>query len=176
MIAKFKKALGYIIYLTLGHLSFGKIGFYVRYASAKLMFDKCGTNVDLQKHSRFSKKITIGDYSGIGENCYIQGECHIGDYVMIAPEVRIWTSNHKHNDNNVPIALQGSEEDKPVKIENNVWICNRVIILPGVTIGEGSIVAAGSVCTKNVPKYCVVGGAPARILRNRKKAKKEHEK
>ncbi|WP_442859821.1 DapH/DapD/GlmU-related protein [Anaerobutyricum hallii] len=63
---------------------------------------------------------------------------------------------------------QGYTENKPVYIEDNVWIGRRVLIMPGVCIGTGSIVAAGAVVTKNVEPYSIVGGNPAKIIKYRK--------
>ena len=64
---------------------------------------------------------------------------------------------------------QGSTEPQKVTIESDVWIGARVIILPGVTIGKGAILAAGAVVTKDVPDYAVVGGVPAKVLKYRNK-------
>ena len=63
---------------------------------------------------------------------------------------------------------QGFEEERPVVIGNDVWIGDRVIILPGVHVGDGSILAAGAVVTKDVPPYAIVGGVPAKLIRMRK--------
>lgn len=86
----------------------------------------------------------------------------IGDYVMIGPNTLITTVNH-------PITPKGRREHlgigKPVAIGNDVWIGGNCTILPGVTIGNNVVVAAGAVVTKDVPDNCVVGGVPAKILR-----------
>ena len=63
---------------------------------------------------------------------------------------------------------QGSTEERPVVIGNDVWIGGRVIILPGVKIGDGAIVGAGSVVTRDVSEYDIVAGNPARVIKNRK--------
>lgn len=64
--------------------------------------------------------------------------------------------------------LQGMSKEHPVLIEDDVWIGANVIILPGVKISKGSIIGAGSVVTKNVPEYAIVGGNPARVIKYRK--------
>jgi maltose O-acetyltransferase len=97
----------------------------------------------------------------------IYGECHIGDDVMMGTDVTVITRNHKHERTDIPMRLQGFEEEKPVYIGNDVWLGDRVTLMPGVHIGNGCIVAAGSVVTKDVPDYSIVGGVPARVIRSR---------
>lgn len=86
---------------------------------------------------------------------------------MMGPQITIITENHRFDGLEVPMALQGQAESKPVVIEDDVWVGARAIILPGVTIGAHSIVGAGSVVTKDVPPWTVVGGNPARIIKVR---------
>ena len=85
---------------------------------------------------------------------------------MIAAECIFLTENHKFNDKHELIRLQGSVGEA-VTIEDNVWIGMRCIILPGVRIGAGAIIAAGSIVTKDVDSYCVFGGNPARLIKER---------
>ena len=114
-----------------------------------------------------AKKIKIGKHCQINENVFIQGAT-IGDYVMIAPNVAILNSSHKFDDVNIPMIQQGEiKGDNPV-IEDDVWIGRNAIILPGVHIKKGSIVAAGAVVTKDVPPMCIVGGIPAKVIKKRK--------
>jgi len=100
----------------------------------------------------------------------IDGEIHIGDNVMIGSGAHIYVRNHRFDHVNTPIIDQGYYPSKSVTIHNGAWIGANVIILPGVTIGENSVVGAGSVVTKNVPSQTVVAGNPAKII------KKLHEK
>lgn len=86
---------------------------------------------------------------------------------MMAPDVIIIGENHQFSRLDVPMRLQGYQEYPPVYIDDDVWIGARVIILPGITIGKGSILGAGSVVTKDVPPFSIVAGNPARIIRNR---------
>ena len=85
---------------------------------------------------------------------------------MIAPGVIIYSQNHSYNDLNSNIVNQGYTLKK-VNIGNNVWIAANAIILPGVTIGQGAVVAAGSVVTKDVKPNTIVGGNPATFIKNR---------
>jgi len=81
--------------------------------------------------------------------------------VTIASEAIIWTLHHDYNDLNFKTV-----GDKVI-IEEYVWICSRAVILPGVTIGRGAVVATGSVVTKNVPPFAIVGGVPAKQIGTR---------
>jgi len=134
------------------------------------LFKHIGENVNIQKGVYFGKgdKITIGDFSGIGENSILgqTDEIIIGNNVMIGPQLLVLTQNHNFEDRIQLIRLQGGKT-KPVQIGNNVWIGARVTILPGVTVGEGSVIAAGAVVTKNISPFTVVGGVPAKKIKDR---------
>jgi acetyltransferase-like isoleucine patch superfamily enzyme len=112
--------------------------------------------------------VTIGDNSGLGINSIV-GKVKIGNDVMMGRDVIIMSSSHKFDDCKVPMGLQGNEPEKEVIIYDDVWIGHRVIILPGVKIGKGSIIGAGAVVTTDVPSYAVVGGVPAKLIEYRKK-------
>jgi maltose O-acetyltransferase len=93
------------------------------------------------------------------------GGLTIGDNVRLAPGVTILTRNHNYKGDALP--YDEGYINKPVIIQDNVWIGTRAIILPGVTVGEGAIIAAGAVVTKNVPRLAICGGNPARTLKVR---------
>lgn len=139
----------------------------IRAFFAKLFCNNVGIHVNIQKKARFSHNCTIGDYSGIGEGSRLYGEVHVGKYVMMGPQCWIYTQNHEFNQLDKPMALQGAQPAKPVIIRDDVWIGGRVTILPGVTVGKGSIIGAGAVVTKDVPPYSIVGGNPAKVIRMR---------
>lgn len=113
--------------------------------------------------------LVIGNRVGISQNCFIaiRGSISIGDYTIIGPNVSIFSENHIFEDVEIPIVDQG-EKRNDVTIGKNVWIGTRATILSGVSIGEGAIIAAGSVVTKDVPAYALVGGVPAKVIRMRK--------
>lgn len=133
---------------------------------------KVGRNVHLCPKYNISSpsNISIGDNVWIGELLYAKGEggITIGSGTIISRNCEIWTSNHNYDSEDLmTIPYDRRFVKKPVVIGENVWIGSRVIILPGVTINEGAVVGAGAVVTKDVPKYAVVGGNPAKILKYR---------
>ena len=107
----------------------------------------------------------VGDHTIINRRCTLDGRggLRLGNNVSLSPEVMLITSNHLKDDPDFGI------EDKPIVIEDYAWVGSRAIILPGVTIGKGAVVAAGAVVTKDVPAYAVVGGVPAKIIGERSK-------
>lgn len=141
----------------------------VRRYICRNIFQHAGVNINIETGARFGKgfDITIGDNSGIGVNARIYGPISIGDNVMMGPDVVIITTKHNFQDPNIPMNKQGVTGPYPVKIGNDVWIGERVIILPGIIVGDGAILAAGSVVTKDVVQFAVVGGNPARFIKSR---------
>jgi acetyltransferase-like isoleucine patch superfamily enzyme len=123
-------------------------------------------------------KISIGKYSYLGPNVRIavNQEVTIGENVAIAHNVQIIDSNNHslsaqaRRDKFIEYRAKGKNEElervvaSPIKIENDVWIGTEAIILKGVRIGRGAIIAAGSIVTKDVPSYAIVGGNPAKII------------
>jgi acetyltransferase-like isoleucine patch superfamily enzyme len=113
--------------------------------------------------------LEIGNNVGIAQNCFIQvrGMVKIGNNVIFGPGVSIFSENHVFDNPELPVNVQG-ETRKGVTIEDGVWIGTRSVILDGVTVGKNSIIAAGSIVNKDVPAYSVVGGVPAKVLKERK--------
>lgn len=133
---------------------------------------KIGQGSSLHMYTRIydPRHISIGQDSSIGERATLdgrrqlpgsQGGLTIGNHVDIASEVMIWTSEHDLHDT----AFKPIEE--PVVIEDYCFIGPRAIILPGVTLGKGAVVAAGAVVTKSVPAGTIVGGVPAKPIGDR---------
>lgn len=146
---------------------FGNFARKFRVYTAKKFLIKVGKNVNIEKGAMITSLMSIDDNSGVGVNAKMHGRIVIGKNVMMGPECIIYTKNHAHSRVDIPMMMQGFEDEKPVIIEDDVWIGGRVIILPGVHIGKGVIVGAGSVVTKSVPDYTIVGGNPAKILKTR---------
>ena len=108
-------------------------------------------------------KLTMGEYSCLSSNvdCYNADDIIIGDQATISQDSFLCTASH---DMCSPIMELVTA---PIRIENQTWICARSIILPGITIREGGVVAAGSVATKDVEPWTVVGGNPAHFIKSR---------
>jgi len=114
------------------------------------------------------KGITIGNRTGISARAYFagQGGITIGDDVIMGPNVQIFSENHEFSSLNFTIKEQGVTK-QAVVIGNNCWLGGGTIILAGVTIGDGCVVAAGSVVTKSFPSNSVIAGIPAKLIKNR---------
>src|ERR1700684_3133737 len=109
-------------------------------------------------------EIRVGHNVFVNQNCtcYDLGGLDIADDVMIGPNVSILTAGHPLE----PSQRRAATIGKPIVIERGVWIAAGAIIIGGVTVGEHSVVAAGSVVTKDVPANSLVGGNPARVIRS----------
>lgn len=142
-------------------------GKVLRRFCAKRALPYCGKNVNIERGAQFAWDLRIGDNSGVGVNALIASRVTIGNDVMMGPDCMLFTSNHGMGSTEIPMWRQRSSEPKPIVIGNDVWIGARVIILPGVHIGDGAVIGAGSVVTKDVPPYGVAVGNPARVVRMR---------
>ena len=109
--------------------------------------------------------VEIGENVSFNSNVMINargiGKIIIGKNVLIGPNVVVRSNNHKYENCNVPIINQGMSKGEII-IKDNVWISSNCVILPNCTIGEGSIVAAGAVVTKDIEPYTIAGGIPAK--------------
>lgn len=134
-----------------------------------IMFEK---HVEIKKHVRisagFEGSIHIGKQTLIDQGSAImsQYKITIGDNCLIAPYSFIVDFNHSFAKSTIPINKQGYE-GKPITIGNDVWIGTHSVVLPGVTIGDGAVIGAGSIVTKNVAPYTIVAGNPAKLLGKR---------
>lgn len=146
---------------VIGHLPFGSL----RLAGAKLLGVKVARTAKIYRwrEMRSGSGISIGDGSIVGLWATLDGRkgISIGRYVNISNEVAMWTLQHDYN--SPTFQTVGG----PIVIGDRAWISFRATILPGVTIGEGAVVAAGSVVTRDVPPYTVVGGIPAKPIASR---------
>ena len=153
------------------------VGELFRYAVLKIFCKKiqslwirCGTCF------YFPENISIGKRVAINDNVFLNayGGIEIGDNSGIAYGTALISEDHEIGDPSIPIREQGKVGGK-ITLENNVWIASNCVILRGITIGEGSVVAAGSVVTRSIPPYSIVGGNPARVLRRRKRPDTDKE-
>lgn len=121
------------------------------------------TSIALYTEIRAPRKIVIGENCAINQRCYLdgRGKLIIGNNVNIGRCVSIYTASHDYNNSKFPMIT------KPVQIGNDVWIASHAIVLPGVGIGKGAVIAAGAVVTKDVEEFSVVAGNPAKEVRKR---------
>ncbi|WP_282049061.1 acyltransferase [Maribacter aquivivus] len=128
---------------------------------------ECGIDVVIKNRCYFGNgsKLKVGNYSQLGQNSRLGGPIEIGDYVMMGPDVVIMGVTHDVSNpkKNMIDETNPSIED-PVHIGDNVWLGTRVVILPGVTLGNNCIVGAGAVVTKSFSDNSVIGGVPAKII------------
>lgn len=130
------------------------------------LFKSVGKNVWIEPDFRceFGKNITIGNDVYINFGCVILdcGQIRIGDNTLIGPNVGIFSGNHTTDAEERAV---GGLIPKPVTIGNRVWICGNVSIVPGASIGDDSIIGAGSVVTRDIPAGVIAAGNPCRVLR-----------
>ena len=108
--------------------------------------------------------VIIGDHTRIGLHNTIIGPVDIGNHVNLAQGITVTALNHNFSDTNKRIDEQGVSTN-PVTIEDDVWVGANAVILPGVTIGEHCVVAAGAIVTKDVPPHSLVAGVPAKVIK-----------
>lgn len=129
-----------------------------------------GNDILICREAMIQGNVTIGNNCSIQTHSLIVGYkefgVEIGNNVRIAPFVTMISANHNFDRVDIPIYCQGVSAKKIV-IEDDCWIASRVNIMAGVTIGKGSVIAAGAVITKDVEPYSVMGGVPANIIKSR---------
>lgn len=155
--------------LRWGGVKIGRLAEKIRYMLCRNIFEFCGKDVNIEKGASFGTgfHLCIGDNSGLGVNCVIPDGSVIGKDVMMGPNCFVHQRNHAFERTDIPMRLQGYTSNKPVIIDDDVWIGRDVTIMVGRHIARGTIVAANSVVTKDFPPYSIIGGNPARIIRSR---------
>lgn len=145
---------------------FGPVAKTIRRWAASHLLDRAGDHLNVEKGAWFGsgKGVRIGDRSGLGLDCLVLGPLTLGDDVMVGPRCMFISEGHATDDVTRPMNQQGMTPPRPITVEDDVWIGAQVVVLPGVSIGTGSIVAAGSVVTKDVPPGSVVAGVPAAVV------------
>ena len=150
----------------------GRLGVWIRSIAMRRFLKHLGKNTVFQ----LGLRITSADQVSVGSNCNFAqgvfiaggGGVLIGDWVGFGPDAKVWSVNHRFDDPDRPWQLQGWTK-KPVVIEDDVWLAANVFVMPGVTIGKGAIISAGTVVNKSIPAYAVVSGNPGRVVGWRKK-------
>ena len=145
-----------------------RVGYALRRWAARKLLRHCGPGIIVKDRCYFGdgSRLSVGKNSQLGQNSRLQGDVTIGDDCVMGPDVVIMATSHGYDRTDIPIRLQGGWE-KPIRIGNDVWIGTRVVILPGVEIGDHCIVAAGAVVTKSFPPYSVIAGVPAKLVKSR---------
>ena len=151
------------------------LGMAIRRALVGRIFKHVGHDTKVHANVYFGSgaNVELGDYSSLNYGAWISNDTVIGEDVMMGPFVMILSGSHNFERLDIPMREQGAPERRAVIIEDDVWIGAKTIILPGVRVGAHSIIGAGSVVTKDVPEYAIVGGSPARLIKFREGNEKE---
>jgi len=143
---------------------------FIRNLIFKLLFQRFGRNnlLDYGTYFRYPFRISLGSNLEINRGSCLypsqrikEATITIGDNVHLGPEVSVFAAGHDYRFVDFP------DIAKPVVIQNNVWIGGKSIILPGVNIGEGSVIGAGSVVVSDIPSYSIAVGNPAKVIKKR---------
>lgn len=162
--------LHYAYLVNLAHLVLDLLPPFLRNPLQRLMLGSVGSNVfiDTNVYFRYPRRVMIGDDVSINRGCEFYPSYHfktatitLGSNIRLGPRVSFLAAGHDHTKLDLP-DVAGA-----IVVEDNVWIGANTTILPGVTVGEGAIVAAGSVVNKNVPPYQMFGGVPAKYIKQR---------
>lgn len=146
-----------------------EVGHVPSHAVRKLVYRHAGMSIPATSSIHWRAEfyapeaIEVGEYCTIGDSAFLDGRSGltIGDCVNVGSHVTIYTRQHDVDSSTF------EEVGAPVVIGSHAWIASHAIVLPGVTIGEGAVVAAGAVVTKDVAPFTLVGGNPARFIRER---------
>jgi len=156
----------------------GAIGVSARRAFYRRSFRRSGDDIVIMAgaYIEHPQNVEVGDRCTFGRNCWIGAHAplKLGNDVGVGPSVIIHTANHRFDDRNVPILQQGHDE-KPVEIEDDVWLAAGARVMPGTRIGRGAVIAAGSVISGPIEPYAIMVGFPARRIGVRGAAAKERE-
>jgi acetyltransferase-like isoleucine patch superfamily enzyme len=121
----------------------------------------------LSGNGQISSDLQADKFAYIGPNCAIPPNVTIGKYSMLAPNVSILGGDHIFDNPSAPIIFSGRPKMPKTIIGEDVWVGSNALLMAGITIGNGVIVAAGSIVTKDIPPYCIWGGNPAKFIKMR---------
>lgn len=146
-----------------------RLAYSVRRLLLRYIVAHCGEGVVVKSRAYFGtgQHIRVGDRSQLGRNLRAECDLELGADVVMGPDVVLMSSAHAFEAIQIPINQQGALPTRPIIIGNDVWIGTRVIVLPGVRIGDKAVIGAGSVVTKSVPAGAIVAGNPAHVIRYR---------
>jgi len=129
--------------------------------------NKVSSSFFMSGYSNVSDDFVIGSHSFMGPNCEICPKVVAADYVMFAPNVKVLGGDHRYDIPGTPMVFSGRPILKSTIIESDVWLGHSCIVMAGVSIGRGSIIAAGSIVTNDVAPYSIVAGVPAKVIKSR---------
>lgn len=121
----------------------------------------------LGRHCQVPRDLVAGAYSFVNSRCVLYPGTELGNYVLLGPEVSVIGQDHNFDRAGTPMCFSGRPVLHRTRIDDDVWIGHRAIISTGIHVGRGAIIAAGSVVTRDVEAYAIVGGVPARKIRER---------
>ena len=149
----------------------GRFGWFARGLAYRPFLKRAGWPIIFGERIKLTEpwNMELGNWAAIGHNARANatGGITIGNWAAVTSGCVLNTVSHPFDDPDTTLRLQGIEV-APIVIEDGAWLGNGVYVMPGVTVGEGAIVAANSVVTKDVPPYTIVGGSPARPIRRRR--------
>lgn len=138
----------------------------IRSFLVKSYLHKCGEKPRVKKGAEISPNASLGNFTELGTRCMIQANVHLGDNVIMGPDVKIYSRNHNFERLDVPIKDQGKKYYETF-IGNDVWLGANVVVTAGSKIGNQCIIAAGAVVTGEIPDKAIIGGVPAKIIKFR---------
>jgi len=122
---------------------------------------------DVKVASCISRDLMVGRFAYVGEGAEITTQVEIGDYSMLATAVSIVGGDHIFDLPGVPTVFSGRPKQGRTLIGKDVWIGHRAVIMSGIDIGDGAIIATGSIVTKDIPPFTIYAGVPAKFMRKR---------
>lgn len=155
---------------------FGRVSNWIRCFLVKRIARRVGKIDTVNRRVYFGTgaKLELGNHCTLGANVSIPNDTIVGNYSMISRQTFILHGNHRFDNPDIPIKLQGSYPDKQTIIEDDVWIGMRSFLTPGRYVRKGTIVAAASVLTKDFPAFSIVGGNPAKLIKMRTPVNKDN--
>jgi maltose O-acetyltransferase len=141
----------------------------IRRGLAGKIFKRVGLDTKVHSSVYFGSGVNVelGDFSSLNHGAWISNDTVIGRDVMMGPYVMMLSGSHNFERLDIPMREQGAPDRRPIIIGDDVWIGAKTIILPGVCVGSHSIIGAGSVVTKDVAPYSIIGGSPAKLIKMR---------